>query len=54
MKQENFFVNISIILCTDTVVTYAYSDQILCNSIWVVQNLQFYEKRCLRQNLRIY
>jgi len=44
-KREKLFLYISITLCTDTVVTYASLDQILCiNSIWVVQNLQLYEK----------
>jgi len=41
--------------CTDTVVTYASLDQILCPyNIWVVRNIQFDEKKFLRQNLRIY
>jgi len=45
-KHKELLVSISSTLFTDTRVTYASIDQLLCfNSIYVVQNLQFYEKR---------
>ena len=46
--EQEKFVLISIILCADSVATYASLDQILClRNMIMVRNLQFYKKSVL-------